>query len=338
MKKILQQFMTVASLSLLFGCANSPQMRDNSAFERVPLTDDEEIVRVSYLARYMIEEDERAELVQKLRQSESYKSWQRSDSVTGLMAASDLTNNTDSSLLGNKLATGIAVGGFIWDSMIDGSMDRVSQAFLPEVLDGDVLDTAEKAHQALVDMLQTTMKEAADSFGWQLECVHGCNGANQVYLVRNVSETLGDYPFKPTNVCMQTHFTTLKPVKELNLINSVLDFKAGWATADGNTFVFNAATECKLDSEGKLELGSVMSKGKEVYYPEGTPNSLHLLGSRLGRDFYKKLFSNPYWTYGNQKIYPKVFFYNGKAYSFILNSNALLIKKELINTSVELEE
>lgn len=338
MKKIVQTLVIVTSLSLLFGCASSPQFRDNRAFDRVPLTDDEEIVRVSYLARYMIEEDERAELIQKVRQSESYKGWKRSDSVTGLMAASDLTNSTDSSLLGNKLATGIAVGGFIWDSMIDGSMDRVSQAFLPEVLDGEVLDTAEKAHQALVDMLQTTMQEAADSFGWQLECIHGCSSANQVYLVRNVSETLGDYPFKPANVCIQTDFTTLKPVNELNLINSLLDFKVHWATEVGNTFVLNAITECKLDSKGKLELGSFMSKDDKIYYPEGTQNSRSFLKSRLGRDFYKKLFSNPYWTYGNQDTYPNAFFYDGKAYTFTLNSNALLIKKELINTSVDIDE
>lgn len=338
MKIKILKLITVASFTLLFGCASSPQMRDNRAFDRVPLTDDEEIVRVSYLARYMIEEDERAELIQKVRQSESYKGWKRSDGVTSLMAASDLTNNTDSSLLGNQLATGIAVGGFIWDSMIDGSMDRVSQAFLPEVLDGKVLDTEEKAYQALVDMLQATLKEAADSFGWQLECVHGCNGANQVYFVRNVSETLGDYSFKPTNVCMQTHFSTPKPVSELSLINSLLDFKVSWATKAGNTFVFNAITECKLDSEGQLELASVMSKGDEIYYPEGTQNSLYFLKSRLGRDFYKKLFNNPYWTYGNQDTYPNVFFYNGKAYTFSLNSNALLIKKELINTPVEFEK
>ena len=338
MKKIVQTLVTVTSLSLLFGCASSPQFRDNSAFDRVPLTDDEEIVRVSYLARYMIEEDERAELIQKVRQSKSYKNWKRSDGVTSLMAASDLTNSTDSSLLGNKLATGIAVGGFIWDSMIDGSMDRVSQAYLPEVLDGEVLDTAEKAHQALVGMLQTTMQEAADSFGWQLECVHGCNSANQVYLVRNVSETLGDYFFKPNNVCMQTEFTPLKPIGELSLLNSLLDFKVRWATADGNTFVFNAITECRLDSEGKLELGSYMKKGNKIYYPEGTQNSRFFLESQLGRYFYKKLFSNPYWTYGNQDTYPNVFFYDGKAYTFTLNSRALMITKELVNTTVELED
>lgn len=81
-----------------------------------------------------------------------------------------------------------------------------------------------------------------------------------------------------------------------------------------------------------------MKKGNKIYYPEGTQNSRFFLESQLGRYFYKKLFSNPYWTYGNQDTYPNVFFYDGKAYTFTLNSRALMITKELVNTTVELED
>ena len=180
-----------AAVFLLAGCAaKSPVMQDRAAWERVPIADKEEQLRLSYLARYMIEVDERAELEQLVKQSPVYQGWQRSDTVSSLMLKSDLTSSADNSLLGNKLATGIAVGGFVWDSLVDGSMDRISQAYLPAQLNGIDLDSKEKANKALLALVAEQLSKAAQSFGWQLECVQGCDSRNQIYLIRNTAEAL----------------------------------------------------------------------------------------------------------------------------------------------------
>lgn len=318
----------VAALLALTGCATqSPVMQDRAAWQRVPLSDKEEQLRLSYLARYMIEVDERAELEQLVAESPAYKGWQRSDTVSSLMLKSDLSGTTDSSLLGNQLATGIAVGGVLWDAMVDGSMDRVSQAYLPRRLNGVELDSEDKANKALFTMVGEQLSMAAQSFGWQLECVQGCGGSNQVYLIRDTAKALVGYGYQPENICFQTDITEVKRVRKTDPVNAILGFDAQWKTSDGNTLVLNGITDCLLDSQGKLVVKNLAEKN--IDYPEGSSRSRYLEETLLGKRFLSRVYNNPYFFSGTQKRYPNMFFYNGKVYSFVLNSRALLINYEL---------
>ncbi|RUR27815.1 hypothetical protein ELY33_14550 [Vreelandella andesensis] len=295
--------------------------------ERSPLTDNELRLQVSYLARYMAESDNRRSLEASIGDSPHVKRWLASDMSTLASMGADLHQQQLGSVLGRDAGLAVFGAGLLIGEMFDGSMDRVSQAFLtPEMASDDANEA--KVREAFHELITSRADAIAASLGWEAVCEFGCEpgSTNVIYVLRNPGDAPLSYPYiySPDEVVMRVQVSHITPVDPSDPIGAFLGFQPTWKTDEGNTFATMFYTDPLYDESGKLVFN--YQEEHNYYYPAVRKK---IEDTHFGIALKHAFHSTPYSFYGNADVFPSQFIYNGGVYSLQSNSKDQVINQRM---------
>lgn len=320
------------SLAVLSGCASmvdDPHLKDKLTYlDTTSLDDQAESERLSFLARYMMERDDRAELEANLAETEYVQQQLASEASVVSQMAVDWHQGQFGSTMGDVAGVGVFAAGVVLGEMFDGSMDKIGQGFLPADMHGEAIDSEQAARGAFHDLVARQITIIAERMDWELTCHFGCErgSTNMVYLLENTN----GYPlperfiYAPDQVVMHAQVTNIEKVDPNDPTGAFLGFQPAWQTALGNTFLVNFYSEPVFDDDGDL----IIHTGDNGFrYPAVNQK---MEGTYFETVLAKAFHSSRYTLSGNQDVHPKRFFFDGGSYSFVSNSDTAMIDNLLL--------
>ena len=216
-------------------------------------------------------------------------------------------------------STGIAVGNAVYAASLilgeinDGSVDYIGQAFLPESLNGETLDTPEKAQQVLVTFTQKQIETIAADNDWEFQCVYGCDTWNQIFTLIPKKPLSEMYIYRPESIIVKTIITLPEAVEPQDPISAMVGFPVKWKTKQGNYYIVDFFSEPIFDEDMKM----MLHEHKE--YPHTYPGvKRDLASTRIGRELKSQFHSTPCTLHGNQDMYPKLLIKTATSATFVV--------------------
>tara|TARA_R110001599_G_scaffold349411_1_gene577757 strand:- start:5171 stop:6223 length:1053 start_codon:yes stop_codon:yes gene_type:complete len=318
----------VLLIVLLSGCATPPWLKDvwnTPDYERAKLTQDEHI-RLGYLARYLSDSDTRVKLESKVLNTEYVRQWGAHDYSTNTSMATDVFKGKVSSDLGVGLGAAVLVLGLISG---DGSMEYVSQAFLPAEVEGQVIGSVKEARLATSALFRKRLELVAEALDTKLECVQGCeNHPDSIYTLRLPANKPNErFIYWPKDIVVTIDVGGATAVSPDDPVSSLVGFPVAWKTLPGNSAEVRLYSEGSYDVNGKLEFES-NSGGRKI-----DPMVRHNIEkTALGLSILKAIYSDTQMIWGSQELHPGMIFFDGAVYGFLSNS-----REEFINQRVDIK-
>lgn len=317
-------FMVIPFLTSCASMTKDPWLKDALSHpERVELEDKNTQLRLSYLSRFMMESDDRAELISEIQSTKLVKSWNAAQTATVAQMTTDLVVGDFSSAQGAAVGAAVFTADLVLGEVFDGSNDITSKAWLPDTFDGSKLETQKQATHAMIALIDQQANKVADSLGWSMTCLYGCDSTNQVLFFQNINnKPLNlDYIYQPTDFVINVQFNKLVKVTDTDPVNAMIGENIGWQTNGNNSFYIGIWSDLYYDDVGNPDLRKNENTGLTYAAAQRDVSR-----TRLGRDILRIFHGTPYTLYGSKNVYPKVVFYNKVAYSFISNSDKRMVK------------
>lgn len=324
---------TFTSVLMLTGCANpmeNPFLADITTYpDRIKVSTDkkEDIIKVSYLSRHLMESDNRAAIERKVANSKAYTHWSAAQTSTIAQMSTDLAVGQFDSSAGATVGAVTFGAGLVLGEVFDGSEENASKAWLPNTYNGEFITTKEQAQKALKAFSQKQIQKIAGTMGWHAECVIGCDteSRNVYYYLSNTNNSPlhADFIYKPFDIAIRVSFNELVKVKDNDPIHALLGIDIGWTTYGHNSFVVMSMGGITLDESGK----------PKIFQTEDGRDSLmlwrYLKETHIGRDILRTFHSTPYTFQGDSGDYPHIIYHDNVAYTFSSNSNTFIASQYL---------
>ncbi len=306
----------------LSGCTFSPYINDlvNNP-KRVEFDDQEQIYKVSYMARYLLESDERAELEAELSKSELVERWGVSEYSTLTSMAVDTHVGKIGSSSGKTIGSTVFVTGVLLGEIFDGQWDQVGQVYLPKELHGVALDSKESAESALSGLLSDRVNQFAERFDYRVSCVQMCDSLNQIFLLTTDKKSNPSFTYWPQEIAISTYVKGLKRAEPDALRDAVLGFPVAWNSDAGESLKIITYSDPHKDDKGDIEI-----RQREYQYV-GWGHDLAEL--KIGREIRLAIFDNPYLVLGDSDSSPGVVYFNRGIYSFMATHRPVFVKYKL---------
>ncbi|TNC80878.1 MAG: hypothetical protein C9356_12195 [Oleiphilus sp.] len=277
--------------------------------ERAPIVNPDVGVRVSYLGKGLIESDDRVEILehiigQPIEELEN-KPWiSKRAASAGL--ATDIAVGQHKSQLGSTVRSAVIGASVLVDIFDSDSYENVSQAFLPEVFNGELLDTYEKANAALRSTVDKKIKGIGSDLGWTVRRIE--NTIEDVLHYEMIPSIHSGYAYIPESIILMVGIGPARPITLSEEENVLLGFTPKWATPLGNTFnlslLFAPRFPDREHSHRVNEEGNLMVSN----YGSGEV-------TRLGRNIMRLFYDSPYFVKGSQSVGNRYIVHNGNLYS-----------------------
>lgn len=335
MKLIAVAMIVVAGL--LSGCAGmvkDPYAKDQIVtLDSNPVSNKSEKLKLTYMARNMQESDNRANLVKQFGQSPEVKQW----AIQTIPAYSQLAGDVITKQFDSSLGTSLGAAGFAASLVIgqidDGSEDKVSEVYLPEKFNGQVLDTQEKAAHALAVFNYNQIKEMAAKLHWGFKCLKGCKERSQVFeLTTGATKLPAWFEYQPKTILVKSYFSKMAKVNQKDPISAALGFEAKWTSPSTYSNLMEFYSEPQLDENGNVKI--FYNKKTAMYYP-GVQKSLR--NNRVGMLLHRMYNNTPYTFQGSIQDRPFKFYRNGKMYTFYSNGDDLMVNREVTTPDLYLD-
>jgi hypothetical protein len=311
-------------MTLLAGCATPPWLKDvwnQPDYEDAGFTRDEQ-VRLGYLARYLADTNTRVKLESEVLQTEYVRQWTAVDYSTMTSMGTDLVEGQIASDLGAELGAAVLVLGLLSG---DGSMDYISQAFLPAQVNGRVIGSAAEAQMAAHALIQDRLEAVAAGFGSRLQCVRGCDTPDSVYVLRLPSERPHEqFVYWPADIVITVNVGAAEAVADADPVSSLLGFPVAWKTLPGNSARIRLYSEGTYDAGGQLQF----EPAPAGQMPEPVVR-YRLESTALGRTILTRICSDRQLLWGTQRSAPGMVFFEGDIYGFIGNGRPDFINKRV---------
>ncbi len=322
--------MKILALSVLClflaACASTPKTdfeRDwghDPVREEMAANDD----MLSYLARYMMDAEDRKDLTAKL-----YKQYATDDALKASLAQYAGYNHFNDSV-GMDIATLQAGVSLIADFLDEGSMENISGIALPGEVDGVYIESPEQAWQIATRHSERQLESVARQFDMELICDFGCNEERRIYrLVQKNPARLAQYMYKPVgDIIVVATWTKLERIEKPDIFEAkARGFLPVWSTRPGHMWLTGFYAEPVLDAQGKIQY---RKNEQGETYPLANKS---LLGVRLGRDMAREYYSDAGFLHaGSDDVYPGYFAFKGTLYSYILRDERRFIIFQLKET------
>ena len=298
----------------VYGCTTlegNPFLYDATDYpDRKQLDDDDLKLRLSFMAREMMEADDREKLLAEIYEADVVKKWGYMQTSTAVSMGADLSKQTINTPLGQDLGLAVGAIGFVFGEIKDGSMDVISQAFLPAEFRGEKLDTVEQANSALSRFTRDKIIDIARKYNWEYKCLAQCDSLNQIFsLVREKKEIdSSSYYFQPKIIVVKTLMLPMVRVENGDPVSAFAGFPVKWKSPQGNTYLVQFFSEPVLDGSNKIKI--LYSEDNDIYYPVARRS---LVRTRIGREILNDFHSTPYTIYGDKSVHPKLFFRSERA-------------------------
>lgn len=312
----------LAAAMLLSGCVSDPWMKDVSV--RLPTTsfdNQDEQIRIGYLARYLADADARARLESRVLETEYVRQWDAVDHSTFTSMSADLAVGQFGSAAGDALGASVLVLGMLSG---DGSLKYISQAFMPDEFDGKPLRTSEEVRGALMTMMDRRLQSVAGALSAKLACFYGCESSNRIYRMVLGGQVLASrYPYLPEQFLVAVNIGEVEAVTSTDPISALVGFPVKWKTQQGNSASVRMFDKPALLTRGALEIAR---DSNGFVSPVGWRSMDH---TTIGTQIIATLYASPQLIWGAQRGLPNRIFYNGHAYGFISNGRPEFVNKRL---------
>jgi len=329
------KFAILSLVTLLTGCASSPWLKDalnNPDYKDAEMTDDQ-LTRVAFFGRYLAEENTRAEIELAILKTEYVRQWTTAEKSTNASMAGDAIVGDISSDLGLTFGVATTMLGILSG---DGSMEYVSQAFLPTEVNGKTIKNAKEAKIATNALIRGRLQKASDLLGAELTCVQGCDQrSDSIFTMQLPAQNPSPaFIYWPPDLVITVDVGGATEVDPDSVLPELLGFPVAWKTVPGNSAEIRIYSEGEYTAEGELKYepnpGNRKIDPMVKYKMEGTA-----LGAAIMRTVYEE--ERLLW--GTQEEAPGMLFLNGKVYGFVGNGRPDFIRykvdvpslKDLIN-------
>jgi hypothetical protein len=318
----------VLMIALLSGCATPPWLKDvwdRPHYDNAELTQDES-VRLGYLARYLSESDTRAKLESQILQTEYVHQWDANDYSTTTSMAADAFEGQVVSDLGAGLGAAVLVLGLMSG---DGSIEYISQAFLPAERGGVLINSVKEARLATSALIRERLEYVAKALDTTLECIQGCdNHPDSIYIMQLSTEKPDKrFIYWPADIIVTVDVGGAVAVAPDDPISSLTGFPVFWKTLPGNSAEIKLYSEGTYDKNGELEFQSNPG-GRKI-----DPIIRHNLeNTSLGLSILRTIYSDTQMIWGSQEHHPGMIFFDDAVFGFLSNG-----RMEFVNQRVDIE-
>lgn len=272
----------------------------------------------NYLARYMLTESERSQIIRQVNDLKPLK--------TGGFY-SPTVNMVSSGLGFAPVALGASLGLSIASSIFeDKGHKEVSGDFLPVQIVGKVIHTESEAHQAMIARTQAKLTTLANLLHRELKCVSGCDqDKGRLY------QLAGDFPLPQTLIYKPKHLYVWVDMdykmrrmsdKKQQLMKKLLGEKLLWESAYINGNRIHFFNPQKFDANGLPKTNS----------NSGPINAELLDHYQIGRELLRAFYNSPTRFYGAKSAHFLV--YNGNYYRFNHRVRTVMTTPPLFDTPV----
>lgn len=257
-------------------------------------------LRVNYLARYMIDEQARTQVTNKVFKTD-LKSYSKSFWSPTASMAGDVITESNNSMLGVGLSLGFVVAGHL----MDGAYDHVSGFLIPTTYKGEKINTPELAVEALTEITENRLNQVAKQMNWSVKCLKGCNETS--YRLYEFFDKTGTSPlpdsitYKPTTIVawMNFNFQVRKVEDEVQeVLNAFTNKDIRWKNQYIAGYSLHLLAPQKFDSAGTIVLD-------DKDWPVKAQKLYHY---RIGREMLRMFYNDCLSFYGTKSgIQDKVF-------------------------------
>ncbi len=317
----------LATSILLSGCAaKTPFRQDTSTSPEIERIEDEsrsdEIDKVSYLSRALMEDDNRAEVIEKITKSKIYTGYNAVTQGSIAGTTTHLIAGDFNSQSGKAVQAAVIVTSLIFGEFSDGSSEYTGKAWIKGSFEGKPITTKEEANIALIKQTEQRFNALADTLKWDVNCIDGCGTQQSLYHFTNPNNTTFNqtYIYQPNEFVAFVSFNSgLEKVSLDSPVRALIDKDITWQTKGFNSYrihFYAGDLDKEEDGSVKLYVGKNGKKGARARH--------ELSETQFGRSLYKAFHSTPYTLWGEQDSYPNVIYYSGTVYSFVSNSRTNL--------------
>jgi len=316
------QLVTLSLLTLMTGCASSPWLKDalnNPDYEDAEMTEDQ-LTRVAFFGRYLAEENTRSEIESAILETEYLHEWTTSEKSTNASMAGDAIAGEISSDLGLTLGVTTMMLGILSG---DGSMEYVSQAFLPAEMNGKVIRNAKEAKIATNALIRGRLQKVSDLLDAELICIQGCNQrSDSVFTMQLPAKSpTPEFVYWPSDLVITVDVGGATEVGPESVLPKLLGFPVAWKTLPGNSAEIRIFSEGEYTADGELKYepnpGNRKIDPMVKYKMEGTA---------LGASILRTIYEEERLLWGTQEEAPGMLFLNGKVYGFVGNGRSDFIR------------
>ena len=327
--------LTCTLATLLSGCAAKTDFRKDvrDRPEAVKMDEKEhleEINRVSYLVKPLMEEDNRAEIIKEITGSEVYIK-QMNTGTEGAIASAAVNIHQGTTFSGSTSASQVQLAvtavSLLLGEYNDGSNEITAKAWLPSVYDGKTIETPEDAEQVAIKFTEARIQEIAKKLDWSYSCIDGCGTSSILYHFENTKNiTLPEsFIYRPDEFIILVQFVPgFKKVKEHDPVKVLIGPEVAWESRGITSYHASFyAGNIEKNEDGSVAIYK-FENGRDFV------NVKHNIAkTKLGYALYQTFHSTPYTVLGDARSGQSSVFYNNKAYTFYSNSRTQLTRYEL---------
>lgn len=330
----------LSATAALFGlsitaCSSTPpdeytqDARNRAQWHSIEETDSAEMKKLNYLARYLATGETRREITAEVYNVDFIERWSASNYGTAAAMATDLfTGQLVSNLSGSM---DLAVSGIVgvYRMFNNGSYSHVSQVWLPETYNDIELVDQTSARQAMLQFTEDRLTVIADKYGYSYECMLGCNDYEtpRSYLFQRDQSQVRDYHFtyQPDEFGFFVNLLPPVEVTETDILPLLIGEGLKWKTPEYNSAPHFFMADFNRDEENQIT--TVFTKDDI----ELLSANRYMFETEMGRHLLRDFHSTPYSMYGNDTLYPKMFFHNNGVYRYLLKS-----RKEFLQWKIDM--
>lgn len=302
-----------ALLIMLSGCASSPWLKDelDTPDYSDPEMSEDQRIRTSFFGRFMADQNTRGEIETEILQTEYVREWSTGEKATNASMAGDVIADEIASDLGLALGITATVFGLLSD---DGSMDYISQAFLPATVDGQKIENAKEAKIATNGIIRQRLEVAAQILDADLQCIQGCDQrSDSIFTMKLPAQSPSkDFIYWPPDVVITVDVGGATDVEEGSALGDLIGLPVAWKTLPGNSAEVRLYAEGSYSESGELEF--VPNRGNRKIDPMV---KRELEGTALGESMLKTIYQDERLVWGTNDAYPGRLFLDGKVYGFV---------------------
>lgn len=327
----------------LFLTACSPSIYSKTAPETT-LENEDDLMAAGYFARYLMSQDERAELVahiyeEKLPDYGLSVEMSTGIGVAGTMALGQNPLSRQGVSTGSSIQLGLLAGGAVLNMLgPDGSLEGVSKIYLPETWNGQTLNESEQAFSAARKYTVERIREAAELEGRRAECILNCeNGGSPAFRLikqgmtgdeeydHTRTDTAENEYYDPPAFYVITALGKMVPAEPDPFRDAILGFTPRWESEFPNAWQIYLAGDVTRAENGEIEtvdnpdFGAIVKSWRYSGYK-----------NPLFRRVLSHLTGGPgFITWGRRVALNKQFCMQGRVFTYIIDDFGYFMKHEI---------
>lgn len=292
--------------------------------------------QVGWLAQALLEPQARNVVARKLAENAPELAvaggFNMTDAADVSIAAQMMTDLATGQL-GSGMGSNVGAAVFIGASALswlsgDGSLKTTNVVLLPAEFDGQRLDTADQAKATAQQLMVERYGSAAAQFGYSFKCEYSCDAFPSIYRMQRKTDTdTSRFIYAADDIAVYfVDFEIVTPEKTQAVDSLAAGFNVEWRTHFNNDAAIYLMQSPTTDEQGQVKV--IPTENMDAGWTIAGDNSF--FKTDFGDAVLREVYTTPYMLYGTANNYPRVAYYDGVVYQYVLNSTANAFNKVVL--------